>query len=405
VSPVQGEQQLGSADLRELEATHGSGVYTLKDIALVRGEGARVQDAEGQWYIDCAAGHGVANVGHAHPAVASAVGEQAGRLMTCAGSFPSDQRAALFESLTRFTGGAFERFFLCNSGTEAVEGALKFARLTTARSGIVAATRAFHGRTMGALSATWTKAFRAPFAPLIPEVTHARCGDIAAFEAAVTEETACVIVEVVQGEGGVHVAQSDFLTALRSLCDERGALLVFDEVQTGFGRTGRAFAYEHFDVRPDLVAVGKAIAGGVPMGAVMIGDRVGALAVGSHGSTFGGNPLACAAANATIATLEGEQLSARSAELGAWLQEQLASIQSPLVREVRGLGLMIGIDLRCRVAPILRELQSRGVLALPAGSTVLRLLPPLVIERAELERVVEEVARALQLAEASQGGA
>ncbi|MFT5153566.1 MAG: acetylornithine/succinyldiaminopimelate/putrescine aminotransferase, partial [Planctomycetota bacterium] len=265
---------LGSAALREREAIHGSGVYTLKDISLVRGKGARLQDAEGRWYIDCASGHGVANVGHAHPAVAAAVSAQAERLMTCAGSFPNDQRAALFENLKRFTDGAFERSFLCNSGAEAVEAALKFARLDSGRAGVVAATRAFHGRTLGALSATWNKAFRAPFQPLVPEFSHARFGDLDAFDAAIGDETACVIVEVVQGEGGVHVAGPEFLHGLRRLCNERGALLIFDEVQTGFGRTGRAFAFEHFDVRPDLVALGKAIAGGVPMGAVLIGGRV-----------------------------------------------------------------------------------------------------------------------------------
>jgi len=395
----------GSPALREVESAHGSGVYTLKDISLVRGEGARVQDAEGRWYIDCASGHGVANVGHAHPAVAAAISAQTERLMTCAGSFPNDRRAELLESLTRFSGGAFERFFLCNSGAEAVEGALKFARLSTGRPGIVAATRAFHGRTMGALSVTWTKAYRAPFEPLIPAVSHARFGDTESFDAAITDETACVIVEVVQGEGGVHVAQPGFLGSLRRLCDERGALLILDEVQTGFGRTGRPFAHEHFDVRPDLLAVGKAMAGGIPMGAVCLGAKVAELPVGSHGSTFGGNPLACAAAIATIAALEGQALCERAAELGAWLQAELGRIPSPLIREVRGLGLMVGMDLRCRVAPVLRHLQSRGVLALPAGSTVLRLLPPLVIERPELERVVEEIARALQATEAPKGDA
>ncbi len=402
MSPTLGVQR-SSAELQAVEAQLGSGVYALKDIALSRGEAARVQDVEGRWYIDCASGHGVANVGHSHPAVVAAVEEQVSRLMVCAGSTPNDRRAELFEALQRFSGGLFERFFLCNSGTEAVEAALKFVRLSTARPGIVAATRAFHGRTMGSLSVTWNKTFREPFAPLVPEVTHVRAGDLAAFEVAIDERTACVILEVVQGEGGVHPAQPDFLHGIRTLCDERGALLVLDEVQTGFGRTGRAFAYEHFDLRPDLVALGKAMAGGVPMGAVMIGGAVASLPRGTHGSTFGGNPLSCAAASATIGVLEAEALCERSRELGAWLRRELRGLDSALIREVRGLGLMLGMDLRCRVAPILRELQQRGVLALPAGPSVLRLLPPLVIEREQLEVVVQEIARALRLAEAAQG--
>ncbi|MCB9913555.1 MAG: aspartate aminotransferase family protein [Planctomycetes bacterium] len=381
--------------MRVVEEARGSGVYALKDVALVRGAGARVQDAEGRWYLDCAAGHGVASLGHCPPRVVAAVQAQAATLLTCAGSYPNDKRAALLERLLAFAGGGFERAFLTNSGTESVEAALKFARHATGRPGIVAATRAFHGRTLGALSATFTRAYREPFAPLVPRVEHARFGDLASFAELVGDETACVIVEAVQGEGGVHVAPPEFLHGLRALCDARGALLVVDEVQTGFGRTGRAFAYEHAGVAPDLVALGKALAGGVPMGAVLMGPRVRALPVGAHGSTFGGNPLACAAALATLDTLEQDGLVERARELGAWLLERLRALESPLVREVRGLGLMVGVDLRRRVAPLLRALQERGVLALPAGPTVLRLLPPLVISRAELEQVLAALAAGL----------
>jgi acetylornithine/LysW-gamma-L-lysine aminotransferase len=202
----------------------------------------------------------------------------------------------------------------------------------------------------------------------------------------------------VQGEGGVRPAQPEFLHGLRELCDERGALLAFDEVQTGFGRTGRMFAFEHFDVVPDLLALGKAIAGGLPMGAVALGARVSPLEVGVHGSTFGGNPLACAAANACLRTLAEERLVERSAELGAWFAGRLAAIDSPLVREVRGLGLMVALDLRVRSAQVLAALQERGVIALPAGPTVLRFLPPLLIERDDLERVAVEVEAALAAA-------
>lgn len=384
-----------NAKLRERELAHASGVYPTKTIAIVRGEGARLWDADGREYLDCSAGHGVAALGHAHPRLVEAVSEQAGTLVTLAGSFPNDQRAELQERLCAFLPEGFERVFLCNSGAEAVEGALKFSRLTTGRPGIVAAQRGFHGRTMGALSCTWEKKYRAPFEPLVGGVSHAPYGKLEAFAELVSEDTACVIVEAVQGEGGVRPAPPGFLEGLRELCDERGALLVLDEVQTGFGRTGKRFAFEHAGVVPDLVAMGKAIGGGMPMGAVGMGAKVGELKVGHHGSTFGGNPLACAAANVVLRTIAEEGLVERAAELGGWFQDALASIDSEQVREVRGLGLMVALDLRVRSGPVLAALQERGVIALPAGPTVVRFLPPLVVEQADLERVVAEVSAVL----------
>jgi acetylornithine/LysW-gamma-L-lysine aminotransferase len=386
-------------ELVRRESAHKSGVYPTKTVAIVRGAGARVWDADGKEYIDCSAGHGVAALGHAHPRIVEAVSDQVATLTTLAGSFPNDQRTQLQERLCALLPEGFERVFLCNSGAEAVEGALKFARLSTGRTGIVAAQRGFHGRTLGALSCTWEKKYRGPFEPLIPGVQHAPFGKLEAFAELVDGDTACVIVEVVQGEGGVRPAPPEFLERLRELCDERGALLVLDEVQTGFGRTGRAFAFEHYGVAPDLVCLGKAIAGGMPMGAVGIGPRVEPLGLGTHGSTFGGNPLACAAANACLRTLAEERLVERSAEVGEWFVERLRTIDSPLVREVRGLGLMIAMDLRVRSAGVLADLQQHGVIALPAGPTVLRFLPPLVIERKDLEDVAREVEGALARAQ------
>lgn len=382
---------MGDRDPLAVEANLGAGVYALRGLTLVRGEGARVWDAEGRTYIDCIGGHGAAILGHAHPAIARALSEQAARLIACPGTFGNDVRAELLEALARVTG--FPRFFLCNSGAEAVEAALKFARLATGRPGFVAAMRGFHGRTLGALSVTWEPKYRRPFEPLLPEVTHVPFNDLAAAEQAISDRTAAVIVEPVQGEGGVRPATPDYLAGLRALCDERGALLIFDEVQTGFGRTGHWFAFHHYGVVPDLLALAKGIAAGVPMGAVAVGPRVGALPAGAHGSTFGGNPLACAASLATLDVLEQAQLPARAARLGAWALETLRKelADAPLVREVRGLGLMIGVELRRRVTPLLRALQEAGVLALPAGPTVLRLLPPLVIEEADWQRAVETV--------------
>ncbi len=383
----------------ERENTYTSGVYGKRNVAIVRGSGALLWDAEGREYIDCTAGYGVANIGHGRVEIASALGEQAQRLITCPEIFYNDVRARLLERLAHLTPAGLDHIFLCNSGTEAIEGAFKFARLVTGRTGIVATLRGFHGRTMGALSATWEPHYREPFAPLLPDVTHIRYNNIAAAEAAISEDTAAVILEVVQGEGGVHVADEAYIHELATLCHERGALLIVDEVQTGFGRTGTLFACEHYNLQPDILCLAKSLAGGVPMGAICLGQRVmesGRVTKGTHGSTFGGNPLACAAALATLDILEREALPERAATLGAYALERLRAIRSPLIREVRGRGLLLGIELTRRAQPYLEALTERGIFALQAGPNVIRLLPPLVITEAQLEHVLSVVAEILE---------
>jgi acetylornithine/LysW-gamma-L-lysine aminotransferase len=386
---------MNSRQIVDLEQKHTSGFYPKREIAVVRGRGALVWDADGNEYIDCTSGHGVALLGHGHPRVAEAVSAQSRLLITCPEIFYSDARARLLERLTALLPEGMDRVFFCNSGTEAVEAALKTARLATGRGGFVAAVRGFHGRSLGALSATWEPKYRKPFLPLLDGFSHVPFGDAVAMEAAVTEQTAAVIVEPVQGEGGVRPGSTDYFRALRKICNRSGALLVADEVQTGFGRTGKWFACEHFELVPDLMCLGKGIAGGIPMGALAIGPAVGPLPSGAHGSTFGGNPLACAAALAVIEAFEEEDLVERSREMGAVLGEGIEGIASPLIREIRGLGLMMGIDLRKRVTPLLRMLMREGVLALPAGSTVLRLLPPLVITKEQIGSVVGAIDRTL----------
>jgi len=385
-----------SNEIYALETLYDSSVHTKQPIPLVQGEGARLWDAEGRRYIDCIGGHGVANVGHANPAVTRAIQEQAARLIVCPDNFPNDRRAELLWELLHIVPPGLERAFLCNSGTEAVEGALKFARLATGRPGIVAAMRGFHGRTMGALSATWNKAYRKPFEPLVPGFRHVPYNNLEAMDKAVDGETAAVILEVVQGEGGVIPGDADYLQGVQALCRERGTLFVVDEVQTGFGRTGRMFACEHHGLQPDILCVAKGIAAGVPMGAVLTGSRVEPLPRKVHGSTFGGNPLACAAAVATIRYLVAERLPERAAELGAYFLGELRALSSPLIRDVRGLGLMVGVELKRPAGPFLAAMAQQGVLALQAGSTVVRFLPPLVIERADLRQVVETLDAVLQ---------
>jgi acetylornithine/LysW-gamma-L-lysine aminotransferase len=373
-------------DIFSSENEHGSGVYAKREFVFVRGQGALLYDSLGREYIDCVGGQGSANLGHSHPAIVAAVTEQARTLISCTEMFYNDRRAELVERLTALVG--MPRVFLCNSGTEAVEAALKFARLATGRSGIVAAMRGFHGRTMGALSATWNKKYREGFEPLVPGFTHVPFNDLAKLEAAVGDQTAAVILETIQGEGGVYPASAEFLQGAEKLCRERGALLIMDEVQTGFGRTGRMFAYQHYGLQPDLVCVAKSIAGGLPMGATLIGERLGQLPIGSHGSTFGGNPVLCAASLAALDVLEEEKLPERAAQSGEYLMSRLKENPSAPVREVRGLGLIVGIELKEKVAPYLADLAERGVLALAAGMTVIRLLPPLVITREQLDRVI-----------------
>ena len=375
----------------ETEKQYTSGVYGKRDSVIARGEGARIWDENGRSYIDCVAGIGVANLGHAHPAVVNAITAQANTLITCQEMFYNDRRAQLLDKLISILPDELDRIFLCNSGTEAIEGAIKFARLSTKRPNIVATMRGFHGRTLGALSATHKAAYREPFAPLVPGFSHVPFNKIEPMREAVTENTAAVVVEIVQGEGGVRPGTAVYFQQLQALCRERGALLIVDEVQTGFGRTGRWFACEHMGIVPDLLCMGKAIAGGVPMGAVAIGPRVAQLPTGVHGSTFGGNPLACAAALATLQVIEAENLVNRAAELGAVFISQLQAIESPIIREVRGLGLMIGIELKERAMPYVPALAERGVQVLTAGPTVLRLLPPLIISEDEISEVAAAI--------------
>jgi acetylornithine/LysW-gamma-L-lysine aminotransferase len=385
-------------DFKSTEDQFSVGVYQKRDAAIVRGRGARVWDAAGREYIDCVAGVGVANVGHCNPAVVKAIQEQASRLITCSELFYNDARAQCLERLSRITPEGIDRFFLCNSGTEAVEGAIKFARMATRRKRVVAAMRGYHGKTLGSLSATWDKKYRDPFAPLVPDFVHAPYNNAAEFEKAIDDRTAAVILEPVQGEGGVRPASPEFFQAVRKACDDRGALLIVDEIQTGFGRTGRMFACEHLGVLPDILTMAKGIAGGIPMGAIGINRRVGDLEKQSHTSTFGGNPLACAAAVAAIDYLVDQDLPKQAAEKGEYFMRRLRAIADPRIREVRGLGLMIGMELKQKAGPLAQAMLQEGVLLLLAGSTVLRFLPPLVITREEIDTVVAALTKVLAAA-------
>jgi acetylornithine/LysW-gamma-L-lysine aminotransferase len=369
------------------------------EAVFVRGSGCWLFDSDGRRYLDLSSAQGVAMLGHCHPRVADAVARQATTLMLCPNYLYSGVRAEFAAALVDVLPPHLPHVFLANSGAEAVDGALKFARLVTRRGAFVSTTKGFHGRTFGALSMTWEPKYREGFHPLL-ETVHVPFNDAVALDEAVGDSTAAVILEVVQGESGVNVATPDFLQQAQRLCRDRGALLIVDEIQTGFGRTGRWFAIERTRLEPDIVCMAKGLGGGFPVGAFAYTAAVrSALYQGAHGSTFGGSPLACAAGLAALHTYRDEGLIERSSQLGARMLEALRATLAdvPIVRDVRGVGLMLAIELRVKVAPILKTLMiEHGVIALPAGPTVLRLLPPLVITEDEIDIGVRAIGEAVR---------
>jgi acetylornithine/LysW-gamma-L-lysine aminotransferase len=369
------------------------------DVVITRGEGCWVFDEDGRKYLDLGSAQGVAMLGHCHPAVTAAIQEQAQRLTLCPSYLYNDTRAEFAQALVDVLPKHLPHAFLANSGAEAMDGALKFARLFTKRPAFVATTKGFHGRTIGALSVTWEPKYREGFTPLL-EATHVQFNDAAALDKAITDRTAALILEVVQGESGVNIGTPDFLTTAQRLCRERGALLIVDEIQTGFGRTGKWFAVEHAGLEPDIMCLAKGLGGGFPMGAFAYTKAIrDVLTPGAHGSTFGGSPIACAAGLAAIRAYRDEDLIRRSGILGATMRNTLRGALEGVstVRDIRGLGLMIAVELRTNVAPLLKSLMvNHGVIALPAGPTVLRLLPPLVIGDSEIDVGVQAIAKAIR---------
>lgn len=377
------EQVLG------IETTKQIPLYAKRDLALARGEGAYLYDVNGRRYLDAMSNYGVASLGHAHPRFTAALADQLNLLTTTHQSFGNPVRAAFLEEVDTIAPAGVGRSFLSNSGAEAIEAALKFAIAATGRHSIVAARRGYHGRTLGALSATAEKKYRAPFEPLPIAATHVGFGDIEALRNAIDDSTAAVIVEPIQGEGGIHVADPAYVAAVREVTAELGVVLIADEIQSGF-RTGAPFAMVAARVVPDIAVTAKALANGFPIGLTLVTDAISdAMPAGAHGSTFGGNPLACRAGSETLRIMREDGLYERAATLGAQLIDRITGLQSPTVRAVRGHGFMIGIELKQKATPVLRGLQERGVLALPAGSVVIRLLPPMIWEQEQVDEFME----------------
>jgi acetylornithine/N-succinyldiaminopimelate aminotransferase len=354
--------------------------YARTDITFVRGEGAWLEGGDGKRYLDLVGGIAVVGLGHLHSAPLAAAHEQLDRLWHVSNLYWTEPMERLAALLSGRFGGAHA--FFCNSGAESVEAAIKFARKTTGRPGIVALENSFHGRTLGALSVTGQPAKRAAFEPLLPGVTFARLNDSASLAAAVGDDTACIVVEPIQGEGGIHPARAEFLARARDLADERGALLVFDEVQTGVGRTGSFFAWEQLGTKPDVVTLAKGLANGLPIGALLVADeQAGGFEPGDHATTFGGNPVACAAACAVVETLDGEllgEVQRKSTELTRRLERLPATV------ELRGRGFLLGLEIDRVATDAIAACLERGVLVGSAGERVLRITPPLTVTDGEL---------------------
>jgi predicted acetylornithine/succinylornithine family transaminase len=383
--------------VREREAAHFLPVVKRHPVALVEGRGARVRDVEGREFIDLTAGWGVTCIGHCHPALVEAISEQAARLMQTTNLFYTLPQLELIERLAEITPEVITRSFLVNSGTEAVEGALKLAHRATGRAGFVSTQNAFHGRTLGALRVIGQEKHRDPYRALLPAAAVVPFDDLDAARAAVDESCAAFIVEPIQGEGGVNVPSDGYLGGLREICHRAGALLILDEIQTGLGRTGSMLALEHEGVAPDVITLGKGLGGGFPAAAFLTTEAVAkTVNVGDHGTTFGGNPLACAAANAVLRVLLEEKLAERATTLGARLMDELRTFGAErpgLVEGVRGRGLLVGLVLRDpdRAASIPLRAIERGVLVNVTGGRVIRFFPPLNIPEEDLWPAVETV--------------
>ena len=380
-----------SQTILESDAQHNSGLWS-PNIVFTHGDGVTIYDADGNAYIDCMAGIAVASVGHNNPRLVQALSEQAARLIIVSQAHANDTRTEFYDKLFAFIPEwmKLNRVFMANSGSEANEAALKWARAATGRSHFVSGKRGFSGRTLGVLGLTWEKKYREPFQPLPYDNTFIRYGNIEELDAAVTEDTAAVFLEPVQGEGGIHPGTKPFLEAARRLCDERGALLIMDEVQSGAGRTGKFLATEHYGVRPDMVTLAKGLGGGVPIGALLMSEEVAhKMPKGGHGTTFGGNALASAAAIAVLDEIRERELLHNAREVGNYFINRLAELNHSSIRDVRGIGLLIGVEFKQKVAPIIAGLLERGVLTINAGATVVRFVPPLIFTQEDVDKVVD----------------
>ncbi|AIS33174.1 MULTISPECIES: acetylornithine transaminase [Methanobacterium] len=388
---------MNTEEIIALDKEYVMQTYGRQPLALKEGKGAVVWDVEGRPYIDCVAGIAVNNVGHAHPNVAEAISKQAHKLIHTSNIYYTEEQVRLAELLVKVS--PHQKAFFCNSGAEANEGAIKLARKYTGKGEIIAMENSFHGRTITTITATGQHKYKKNFGPLTPGFKHVPYGDVEAVREAITHKTAAVLVEPIQGEGGIIIPPEGYLEELKKVCHENDVLLIFDEVQTGFGRTGEMFASQTFKVAPDITTLAKAIAGGFPMGAVLASEEVGnAFEPGDHAATFGGGPLACAAALASIQTIQDEGLLAQSRSRGECFKTQLKDLfqEYGMVEDVRGRGMMLGMEMGMPCASMVDEMRQQGVLVNCTAGNVLRFVPPLVITTEQINEVTDSLDEVLR---------
>ena len=387
-------------ELIKLTNKHVAKNYGRYPIGLVRGKGTAVWDASGKKYIDFIAGLAVDNLGHCPPTVVSAIRKQAGELLHVSNLYHIEPQSQLAAELTRLTFA--NKFFFCNSGTEANEAAIKLARRWFYDNGqpkrfeIITMNDSFHGRTMASLSATAQKKIHTGFKPLLPGFKYVPFNDIAAFKKAITKKTCAVLIEPIQGEGGVNLARDSYLKTLRKICNEKGILLIFDEIQTGFGRTGPLFAYERYKIKPDIITLAKALGGGVAIGAMGSTNKIiESFSPGTHGATFGGNPLACAASLASLKTLTKKGFLQKASSQGDYFLKQLYCLKEkfPIIREVRGVGLMLAVELDQPGANVVTDCMNEGILINCIQQSTIRFLPPLIITRKEIDLLITTLSK------------
>jgi acetylornithine/LysW-gamma-L-lysine aminotransferase len=369
-------------------------LYPNRGITFTKGDGVYLYDQNGEKYLDLGSNYGVNIFGYNHPPITKALQRQLNDLVNLHGSFNNQVRTQAAENLLKATNGRLSRIFFSNSGAEAIEAALKFARVATGKSHFIAMKNAYHGKTLGALSATAGERYRNPFLPLLWDFTHVSFGNIEELQCSISNNTAAIMIEPVQGEGGIHVAPPEFYSELQHICLRRKILLIVDEIQTGVGRTGTFLAGEQFGLKPDILCLGKGIAGGIPIGVTLVTKEISSkIPLHIHTTTFGGNPLACAGILAVLKELENGKVFDEVKKLGMYFRDQLKSIDHPNIIEVRGLGLMIGMELEGNATPVLRALQQERIIALPAGSNIVRFLPPLTITKTELDKAISVLKR------------
>lgn len=367
-------------------------IYQRFPVTIERGLGAHVWDLDGKEYIDCMGGYGVALVGHCNPRVVKALKAQLDKIITVHSSLYNKTREEFLERLGKISPPGLDHVYLNNSGTESVEAAIKFARKFTGKNGMIAMNGSYHGKSFGSLSVTFSQKYRKAFEPLLGNVSFTSFGDIEALKSAITPDTGLVILEPIQGESGIHVAPDGFLQQVRKICNEKGIVLIFDEIQSGLGRTGKMWASQHWDTAPDIMCLAKGIAGGVPMGATLVKPEILAcIGKGEQSSTFGGNPLSCAAGSAAIQALTEDGLVENAAKMGRVFREGLERLKEKhkIIREIRGKGLMIGVEMKFEVKDILFDGIANNLLLLYSGKNILRLLPPLVISESDINKALE----------------